>query len=191
MNFNLNQNIRYGIMLSGGLDSAILLSLMISENTNINIQPFTIPKTDGAILYADPIIDFINSKFKTSIPKTIKVGDPTVHHRQQSRTAVIEIFGKYNIDQLFIAINKNPKELNDLPGAPKRDTKSDNPKVFFPFVDLLKTDILSMAIENNLVELFNITHSCTEQPIGRCNKCWQCTERSWSFRQLGLLDIDK
>lgn len=175
-------------MLSGGLDSAVLLALMILENKNINIQPFTIPKVDGAVLYADPVVDYINLKFGTSIPKTIKVGDPTVHHRQQSKTAVKEIFEKHHVDRLFIAINKNPEELNNLPGAPRRDTKSDNSRILFPFVNMIKTEILSLAVENNLTELFDITHSCTEQQIGRCGKCWQCTERFWSFTKLNLND---
>jgi hypothetical protein len=188
MKFNLDQRLRYGIMLSGGLDSAILLGLLVLENKNINIQPFTIPKTDGAILYADPVVEFTNTKFQTTIPKTIAVGDPTVHHRSQSKTAVKEIFEKHKIDILFIAINKNPEELNSLPGAPRRDTRSDNPRIIFPFVDLIKTDIVKLAIENDLSDLFNVTHSCTEQQIGRCSLCWQCTERSWTFKKLNLLD---
>lgn len=175
-------------MLSGGLDSAVLLALMILENKNINIQPFTIPKVDGAVLYADPVVDYINLKFGTSISKTIKVGDPTVHHRQQSKTAVKEIFEKHHVDQLFIAINKNPEELNNLPGAPQRDTKSNDPKIVFPFASMLKTEILLLALENDLSELFKITHSCTEQQIGRCGKCWQCTERSWSFSKIDYQD---
>ena len=52
----------YGILLSGGIDSAILLYLLIKENPNIQIQPFTIAKADGAYLYADPIIDHFNKK---------------------------------------------------------------------------------------------------------------------------------
>lgn len=188
MKFDLDKNLRYGIMLSGGLDSAVLLALILLENKDINVQPFTIPKTDGAILYADPVIEHINSKFGTAIPNTIKVGDPTVHHRQQSKTAVKEIFEQHSIDKLLIAINQNPDELNSLPGAPKRDTRSDNPRILFPFVDLLKTDIVKLAVENNLTDLFNVTHSCTEQQIGRCGICWQCTERSWTFNKLGLVD---
>lgn len=188
MKFNLDQNLRYGIMLSGGLDSAVLLALMILENLNIDIQPFTIPKADGAMLYADPVIEHVNRRFGTTIPDTIKVGDPSVHHRQQSKTAVKEIFEKHHIDRLFIAINKNPEELNSLPGAPQRDTKSDNSRIVFPFVNMIKTEILSLAVENNLTELFDITHSCTEQQIGRCGKCWQCTERFWSFTKLNLND---
>ena len=68
---------RYGIMLSGGLDSAVLFYLLIRSNPTINLQPFTIAKTDGAALYADPVIDHMNSKFGLSIPPTILVGDPT------------------------------------------------------------------------------------------------------------------
>jgi hypothetical protein len=188
MKFNLDNNSQYGIMLSGGLDSAVLLGLLILENKNIKIQPFTIPKTDGAMLYADPVIDFFNSKFQLTIPKTIKVGDPTVYHRLQSKTAVKDIFENFSIDKLFIAINKNPDELNELPGAPQRDTVSKNPKIIFPFANLLKTDILQIAIDNHLTELFDITHSCTEKQDGRCNLCWQCTERAWAFSKLKSID---
>lgn len=191
MKFNLDQNLRYGIMLSGGLDSAILLGLLLLENENISIQPFTIPKSDGAGLYADPVIEYMNAKFDTHVPKTIMVGDPTVYHRLQSRTAVREIFEKYPVDILYIAINKNPEELNSLPGAPNRDTKSNDPRIVFPFVNLLKTEILNMAIDNNLEDLFDITHSCTEQQIGRCGQCWQCTERAWAFSKLLLCDNGK
>ena len=35
---------QYGLLLSGGIDSAVLLYLLIKENPRINLQPFTIPK---------------------------------------------------------------------------------------------------------------------------------------------------
>jgi len=188
MIINTDPNSSYGILLSGGLDSAILLYLLVSVNPTIKIQPFTIAKTDGAYLYADPIIDHFNNKFKLSIPKTIVVGDPTVHHRQQSTTAVKEIFASYPVDFLFIGINTNPPELALLPGAPKRDTKSDNPKIIFPFVDMYKDQILDLMYKYQQEDLATITHSCTEQQIGRCNQCWQCTERAWAFKQLDKQD---
>jgi len=179
---------KYGILLSGGLDSAILLHLILKANRNIDLQCFTIPKRDGAILYANPVIDYFNKQFKINLPKTIKVGDPTAHHRQQSVTAVKDIFQKYPVDFLFIAINKNPPELDDLDGAPKRATKSDDPKIIFPFVDLLKTDILEILYDEDIEDLIELTHTCTEQTKGRCNRCWQCTERSWAFSKLGKID---
>ena len=179
---------QYGILLSGGLDSAILLYLLTSSNYGIKIQPFTIAKTDGACLYADPIIDHVNRKFNLSIPKTIVVGDPTTYHRLQSATAVKYIFKNYPVDYLYIGINQNPPELAKLPGAPERDTKSTNPKIVFPFVNMYKHNILELMYASDQEDLINITHSCTEQQHGRCNQCWQCTERAWAFKQLDKQD---
>ena len=179
---------RYGLLLSGGIDSAILLYLLIRANPCINIQPFTIPKTDGAYLYADPVIEHFNRKFLLNIPKTIQVGDPTVHHRQQSATAVRDIFDKHPVDYLFIGINQNPPELADLPNAPKRDTKSTNPRIIFPFVDLHKHSILQFMYDNQQEDLIDITHSCTERQTERCNVCWQCKERAWAFNKLNKID---
>jgi hypothetical protein len=189
MKFDIDLNKNYGIMLSGGLDSAILLYLLINQEPLIKIQPFTIDKTDGASRYADLLINHFNKKFSLSISKTIYVGDPTVHHRSQSTTAVIDIFNNHPVDQLFIGINQNPLELNHLPGAPNRDKKSKDPRIIFPFVDLYKTDIIKIMIKHGQEDLMSITHSCTEQSIGRCNKCWQCTERAWAFKKLAKEDI--
>jgi len=185
MELNLNPDKSYGIMLSGGLDSAVLLYLIINQQPSVKLQPFTIDKTDGSSLYVNKIIDHFNKKFNTSIPYTIYVGDPTAHHRLQSTTAVIDIFNNYSVDYLFNGINQNPLELNDLPGAPKRDKESKDARIIFPFVNLLKTDILKIMFKEKQDDLIHITHSCTEQKIGRCDVCWQCTERAWAFSQLG------
>ena len=175
---------KYGIMLSGGLDSAVLFYLLVKSNPKINLQPFTIAKTDGAALYADPIINYINTKFDLNIPHTIIVGDPTVYHRLQSSTAVKEIFKKYTVDYLYIGINTNPPALNDHPGAPVRATRSDTPTIIFPFVDYYKDKILEIMYSEGQEELIDITHTCTEQRHGRCNQCWQCQERMWAFGHL-------
>lgn len=185
---DIDLNKKYGILLSGGLDSAVLMYLLIKTNKDINLQPFTIPKYDGAFLYADPVIDHFNKKFNLSIPKTIKVGDPNVFHRKQSETAVRDIKEKYPVDFLFIALNQNPPELNELDGAPKRSTHSPDPSIILPFVNLLKTHIIDFMIEYGQEDLSLITHSCTEQQTGRCGRCWQCTERQWAFDQLKILD---
>ncbi len=188
MDFLVYPDKKYGILLSGGLDSAILFYLLIKSNPLINLQPFTINKSDGSYLYADPIIDHFNKKFNLSVPKTIVVGDPTVYHRFQSVTAVREIFEKYPVDFLYNGLNKNPPELDNLAGAPKRSIHSKNPKIIFPFANLYKHNILEFMYDNNQEDLIDITHSCTEQDKGRCNQCWQCTERAWAFKQLNKID---
>jgi len=185
---DINTNKKYGILLSGGLDSAVLLYLILKEFPQIKLQPFTIPKFDGATMYADPIIEHFNQKFNLTIPKTILVGDPTIHHREQNTAAVKEIFRNHSVDFLFIAINQNPPELDNLLGAPNRSKKSDNFRILLPFVDLFKTHIVDFMFEYSQGDLMDITHSCTEQAEGRCEKCWQCTERSWAFSSLNRID---
>ena len=178
----------YGIMLSGGIDSAVLFYLLIRSNPAINLQPFTIAKADGAALYAGPVIDHMNRKFGLSIPSTILVGNPTVYHRLQSTTAVKEIFDQYPVDHLYIGINTNPPELADHPSAPIRSKRSLDPRIIFPFVDLYKDRILEIMYAEGQEDLIDITHTCTEQQYGRCGVCWQCQERIWAFRQLNKTD---
>jgi hypothetical protein len=177
---------KYGIMLSGGLDSAVLMGTLLIENPAINLQPFTIPKADGAALYANPIIDFLNKKFGTRVPHTILVGNPLAHHRAQSRTAFKEIFEKHDVDVVYNALNKNPPPLTNLPTAPVRDEESPDSRVILPFAKLLKSDILRIMIDNDLEDLIELTHTCTEQKVGRCGKCWQCSERMWAFDTINL-----
>jgi hypothetical protein len=185
---NLDTSKKYGILLSGGLDSAVLLYLLIKECPDIHLQPFTIPKYDGSALYAVPLVDHFNNKFGLTIPSPIFVGDPEAHHTQQSTTAIIEIFKEHPVDFLYMGVNTNPTELNNLQGAPKRKLESPNPRLLYPFAYLTKDKILEIMFNEGQEDLANITHSCTEQQVGRCNKCWQCTERAWAFKQIDKKD---
>jgi len=188
---HIDYELSYGLMLSGGIDSAILLSYMADKYPKINLQCFTIPKHDGASLYADTVIKKVNERFGTKFNSTIFVGNPDAHHRLQSTTAINDIFDRYKIDWLFNALNTNPTELDNLPGAPQRDKASTNPKMIFPFVDLTKDKILEIMFNNSYDFLMEITHSCTEMQLTRCNKCWQCKERAWAFGHINKLDKGK
>jgi hypothetical protein len=191
----VKQKLNYGIMLSGGLDSAVLLYFIIKDFKDkklpVAIQPFTVPKFDGSFKYVDGIIEYFNTQFDTTIPQTIIVGNPQVHHSQQNRSGVTEVLLKHpNIDYLFIGLNQNPPEPfgNINWEKPNRLTKSPNSKILLPFVDLFKTDIIDIMFQYNQEYLMNITHTCTELTIGRCNECFQCSERAWAFSELNKED---
>jgi len=186
MNFNLQSDKQYGIMLSAGLDSAVLLYLILLENKDIKIQPFTIPKHDGALLYIKAIITHINDKCQVELPETIIVGNQNLPHAEQGPSAVREIKQKYAIDHLFFGSNQNPPVA--LEGINPVSIKPIDDSILCPFFDLYKTDIVNLAVEHGLQDLFNITHTCTEQQIGRCNTCWQCLERAWAFTELNIQD---
>ncbi len=192
---DLNQECKYGIMLSGGLDSSVLLYLILKENKNISIQPFSIPKHDDSHLFVPGILDYLENLFSIKLPKTILVGNPQVHHTQQSKTAVEEIFKNHaDIDFLFFATNQNPTHSFDyskypLDGFPNRVKGSDHSKILMPFIEMYKDDILKILFDNNQEELLSLTHTCTERKTGRCGQCFQCNERAWAFNQLDKIDI--
>lgn len=188
MRFEIDSDKKYGILLSGGLDSAILLYLLVKSNAEIKIQPFTIPKKDGALLYAVMIVNHFNNKFGLKIPQPIPVGNPNAHHTKQSMSAILEVFNKHKIDYLYMGVNTNPPELENLEGAPKRFLSSPSPRLVYPFSHMLKDEVLKIMFDEGQEDLCGVTHSCTEQHVGRCKSCWQCAERAWAFNRLNKVD---
>jgi len=175
-------NDRIGIMLSGGMDSALLLYLLSSTFDN-EIIPFTVPKTDGAELYVNDIIDWVNRKTNRNIPYSKFIGNPLIPHEAIINQAIKQIKNEYDV--LYFAGNSYPEDV--MPNGPKR-TKRLHPKHRQPFFDCYKTDIVRAYIDFEIIDLIELTHTCTEQKVGRCNTCWQCTERIWAFNELNIKD---
>lgn len=188
---DIDESKKYGILLSGGIDSAILLYLLLKTSPSINLRTYTVAKTDGALEHSNRIVEHFNKKFTANIPAPGVVGDPTLHHSMQVVSAVHAAYKKGVTHRLFIGTNQNPPELAGLVGAPNRPIGSPSKYVLLPFIDLYKSHILDFMYQFNQEDLVNITHSCTEQPVGRCNSCWHCSERTWAFRQLNKIDTGK
>ena len=46
-------------------------------------------------MFVDRILEYFKAQFDIEIPSTILVGDPNVHHSQQSTRAVEQLFKQY------------------------------------------------------------------------------------------------
>jgi arginyl-tRNA synthetase len=185
----VSKNLRYGILLSGGLDSAVLLFLLMTEYKNLNLEPnikiFTIPKTDGSYLYVPRIISKINEKFNSNLGPTTLVGSPHDHHTAQVKNATKDIFKSNTVDELFIATNQNPPEeefdfLQFKNGANVRSKEVTN-WIHKPFFALRKSHIIDFMYQLNAEELATLTHSCIKMTDTRCTVCFPCKEREWAF----------
>lgn len=201
--FILEQDKKYGLMLSGGLDSAILSYLILltyrRRGWGANVQPFTMRKTNERIDTANTVVDYLRSKFpEFSIPYTIPISDPAIHHRDQGVLAWKEVQEKYkDIDYVFYASNKVPdwnydnylKDERGLPvGRPER-SKGEGGIVYLPFLHLYKYHTVDLIIEYQQEEIFMFSRSCTQSVEGpRCGKCFHCRERAWGFSSLNQLD---
>lgn len=198
ISINIEPDKTYGILISGGLDSAMMLHLMLldaqQKNFTPKIVPYCINKNDGSTNFVKPILDYFSKRFNTTFPEPKYYGDPNTPHAIMSRLAITEMKKSgENFDYLYIGINQNPPDIDcDSiwgPGNyPNRTKSSEVDWIVLPFVHLYKHHVLDLMFEHNLEEIFNISHSCTDRNVGRCNKCFQCTERMWAFRKLGRID---
>lgn len=176
---------KIGVFLSGGTDSALILYYLRRE-TNNEIYPITVPKHDGAVNYIGNIINWVETKLDKKIESPIIIGNPNLYHAHILGDALNRCSNHNLCDIYYIGDNTYPSDV--LPGGPIR-IKSTNKKVVYPLFELYKTDIISTYVELNILELLQLTHSCTEQSVGRCNNCWQCKERSWAFKELHMEDL--
>ncbi len=176
--------------LSGGADSAILLYILAKMNkeagTEHQVIPFTIPRPDGGANYSPGIAEWINKALDVNIPMPMVVGDGNLPHQIVVKRAVMDLLDTNQYDVLYIAENRVPDHAEGL--LPTRAPTNNYKRVKMPFWAITKDYVMDLYFIENIPDLLLISHSCTEQTIGRCGICFQCTERRWAFESIGKSD---
>jgi hypothetical protein len=193
------------LTLSGGADTALLAYLVCKELLDTGRRPedyvkwtFTIPKRDGAELFPPQILQWISAQLNVTLPNMTLVRIPQLHstwHGHQVWHSVLYMLDTYAPDTLYMGDQRTPPESANLDGpAPVRSKTLEGPlpgRVFFPFNHVNKTHTVDAFYKLGIEDLLTLTHSCTQSPTGRCNKCWHCNERAWAFGELGIADPGK
>ena len=197
-----------GIMLSGGVDSAILLYYLMKYTTDtIHIY------TTGS-----------NLKFRRNsiiaprvVEKCIELtgNNNVVHHihydESATDTSMIdapqEDIDKQKINIVYDGTTMNPPDDIASKFTPAIDfdyTRKDSAdnvmtyrddKFYMPWANTDKKGIARMYRDENLIEsLLPITRSCEDDPtceyfdnvkdpgLEHCGECWWCKEREWGFK---------
>ena len=181
-------------MFSGGMDSTILLFLLLKEiqdkKIDIKLTAFIVPVVAlNATGYAFKVIDFLENYFQIKINSEI-IGSGTLPHNLNIKVPAYLILYKKLVDKLYVAINQNPPIDFGVPPINRRsptDVIPDN--LAFPFIHLYKNHILEIYRIFDVLDLAHITHSCGSSADIRCRKCFHCFERSWAFTELKLEEI--
>lgn len=176
---------RIGVLVSGGLDSALLYYLIQSIATeDYTVTPFTISRNDGSDVYAQPVIDYVNSVLNKPKQKTTILSINESDNNLQVVAGIKEIH-KQNVNITYIGI------IETLPihciGVFGPYYPTDRTSIKYPMKDLNKSHIVDIVCKLNQSNLFNLTHSCVYER-NRCGICNRCNERSWAFTRLGLTD---
>ena len=198
-----------GVFISGGIDSTLLAYLLQDTkrklNVDVEIKYFCVKRPDDSELHAKRIVNYIDKTFGLKDSDIIFVGTGDGHHSSQVKSGVIEAIQKYEFDLALTAITKNPERLDppellpnyeydrfiDADGSfyngPKR-IKANHKRILDVFWDYSKADTVKLIKDLNLLDIPNITHTCTASKTTRCGICWQCCERAWAFYKNDLID---
>lgn len=190
-----------GISLSGGVDSSLLLYILMSNSDNpIHIFTCAVDNKNRSTIRSSTNV------VNTLINKTNNYN--VFHHfHYVKEVTTLEILFKQQlqflknqtINMLYTAITNNPPldVQNDFKSLSteneerhpliQKDVYEKDILVYKPFVNINKKAIAKLYKELNLIEdLLPVTRSCESLELseGHCGECWWCEERNWAFRVL-------
>jgi len=178
------------ILFSGGMDSTILLYLLAKEIHQNNYDIKIICHTFGTSAYKKnlkSIINYVQDKFNIKITLFI--------YRQNYwiRDIVKQILDIYG-GVVYSGCNKVvigefiPTKYIQYDTPPVRgDAYNDFHKR--PFIDMDKVQLMNIYLEEKLLDLLNLTHSCGTPSETHCGECYFCMERIWAANSLNIKDI--
>lgn len=177
---------RVGVLVSGGMDSALLYYLLVKLNAEAGfthkITPYTILRQDGSPQYVPDIINYVHDLFNLPLITTEIVGDPALTENMQVETGARDALKKSNI--LYMGLIEELAAFTIGWRDPIKWNDSDSR--IFPLKNLNKSHIVDLIVQFKQEKLFELTHSCNMP--GKCYNCNGCNERSWGFKQMGYTD---
>lgn len=186
----LTLRFRIGVLVSGGLDSALLYYLIrkltLSDN-RFSVVPYIITRNDGSSRYAQPVIDYVHEILGIEQQYATKLDIDETDSELQVAAGMREL---RNTDRnlIYIGIIQTLEE-HALHGVPKPYVPTNSERFNYPLKDLTKAHIVQLIIQLGLEKLFTLTHSCVYDIDTPCGDCNRCNERAWAFNQLGLIDL--
>ena len=187
-----------GLLLSGGLDSSVLLHLLNKANESSHFYIFTMNKEDDSVKHVTELLEYHDFKNNTYERVTIDLHEYGTDEESKGAWAFIKENYWDKIDVLYNAnTSPPPEDLDDhFTSRPNYFSRTRSKKALekfekfkMPFIDLDKRHTVGLANYFKLNNIIKYSHTCTELAQGSCGECWQCLERQWGFKSHGLTDI--
>ncbi len=181
---------RIAVCVSGGWDSAVLWHIVYNEckKRRQSCRPYTVPKIDGAVNYANQVLKWSGYEGETNIVGSIDSENPSDY----VKSGVVEILKDGYADVVYSAVTKYYDDMDPdqdrifTAGTPFEEI------VRQPFANYTKDVTVQMAFDLGIADdIMDITHSCTELNEGRCGYCPWCKERRWAFENIDKVDKGK
>ena len=179
------------ILFSGGMDSTILLYLLAKEmhqnNYDIKIicNAFGSSRTKKNLI---PIIHYIKNKFPVDI-QLVKI--KKLNWIRDVVKNLLDVYGGvvYSGCNKVITDEFTPTKYIPHDTPPVRGSAY-NEFHLRPFINMDKVELMDIYIQEDILDLLKMTHSCGTLPEDHCRECYFCMERIWAANNLGIKDIN-
>lgn len=203
LDFTIPEVDNIGLFLSGGLDSSVLLCLIIEElqrtNRQIPIHIWTCNKPPDIEVGAR-MVDIISKEYNRELiyHNNYDVSDEAKKEQVFDFESTRHAYKQFDSIVLYIAGNNSWEKTQWLDQIPlSYDIESTNtgitlswsypeePHVTYPFLMMLKSQIIDIFYKLGKEHLMQYTYSCSKQDPPACNLCYSCEEAAMGFKLLG------
>ena len=205
LDFTIPETDNIGLFLSGGLDSCILLCLIIEElkrtNRQTPIHIFVCNSSENAPLHAKRMFDVISKEYKIKLiyHKNYDVSDEAKKNLVFDFDITRQVYKKFDNMVLYVAGNNSWEKTQWADQIPLLyDIESTNtsvklpwsypeePHVTYPFLNMLKSQIMDIFYKLGKEHLMQYAYYCVNVNFPpNCNKCYSCEETAMAFKLLG------
>lgn len=171
---------KIGIAMSGGMDSALLASLLFPHLDESKVTVYTVDLGDSVYFVKD-----ILAKLGVN-PELVVVRNP-----MNDNGALSPQFQQIcnEVDYFYTGTTNNPEWASTWVKKPLRYVKTRWQNMLMPFGVSYKSHIADLYFKLNKQDLLPLTHTCTERLKSSCGKCFACVERKWAFEQINQEDV--
>ena len=173
---NLNSSTKnVGLYFSGGVESSLLLYLL--AKLDLNIRCYTIIQDNVCMERNHTIINWINNKLNSNVSQLEEIHDKNPTSDRTFVRWILLYLRTGEVDEFVIGSNKF------MPHLPERKY-FEHKKVLIPFKNMYKDEVVQLYKKENILELFELTHSCYVQKYEHCGSCLNCEERLWALKEI-------
>lgn len=181
---------RLALLYSGGADSTLLYYLtyrsIVEKHPEKSLELILLDRYNKPVERALSLYEIFRREISDNISvlRFLKLPESIPNNLK-----IIEAAKLLDHDAVLWAVNQYPDDISIRPKTEYTvnfDRYKAHDKLKIPFADYKKSDVIETFIDLGLNHILERTHSCGEPGDIPCGLCFNCRERTWAYRQLGL-----
>jgi len=170
-----------GLYLSGGADSALLL---YTQQNPVVCLTVASEERKHNVSASEAVVEWVKQNSAVNILEHhIVIAEKEEYRREYRKFNREMLEQKHDIRYWQSGKTRNPDinlAFHHLRKADRdTDLKEWGAGQYNPFYNLNKKDIFQLYLQNNILDLWDLTVSC-EYSLPPCEGCWWCSERNWA-----------